>query len=104
MKKRNDRTHAVRGAAYEKLNVRGRGAPSIECAQERSLDRDPLLSRITLDPKIMVGQPVVRGTRLTVSFILGRLAHGSPVEELLSEYGGLTREDVQACLLWRTPL
>ena len=50
----------------------------------------------------MVGQPVVRGTRLTVSFILGRFAHGSAVEELLTEYGGLTQEDVQACLLWRT--
>ncbi len=67
------------------------------------MERDPLLSRIALDPKVMVGQPVVRGTRLTVSFILGRLVHGSAVEELLSEYGGLTREDVQACLLWRTP-
>ena len=64
------------------------------------MERDPLLSRISLDPKVMVGQPVVRGTRLTVSFILGRLAHGSGVEELLSEYGGLTREDVQACLLF----
>jgi len=64
------------------------------------MDRDPLLSRITLDPRIMVGQPVVCGTRLTVSFIVGRLAHGSAVEELLSEYGGLTREDVQACLLF----
>jgi uncharacterized protein (DUF433 family) len=50
----------------------------------------------------MVGQPVVRGTRLTVSFILGRLAHGFAIEELLSEYGGLTEKDVQACLLWRT--
>lgn len=50
----------------------------------------------------MVGQPVIRGTRLTVSFILGRLAHGSAVDELLREYGGLTQEDVQACLLWKT--
>jgi uncharacterized protein (DUF433 family) len=64
------------------------------------VERDPLLSRITLDPKIMVGQPVIRGTRLTVSFVLGRLAHGTAVEELLNEYGGLTREDVQACLLF----
>ena len=64
------------------------------------MSRDPLLSRIALDPKVMVGQPVVRGTRLTVSFILGRLAHGSAVEELLSEYRGLTQEDVQACLLF----
>lgn len=64
------------------------------------MSRDPLLARITLDPKVMAGQPVVRGTRLTVSFILGRLAHGSAVEELLSEYGGLTREDVQACMLF----
>jgi len=48
----------------------------------------------------MVGKPVVRGTRLTVDFILGLLAHGETVEEILAEYGGLEREDIQACLLF----
>jgi len=59
-----------------------------------------LLDRIVLDPKVMVGKPVVRGTRLTVDFLLGLLAHGQTVEEILEEYRGLAREDVQACLLF----
>jgi uncharacterized protein (DUF433 family) len=59
-----------------------------------------LLSRIVLDPKIMTGQPVIKGTRLTVQFILGLLAHGASFEEILAEYKGLAREDIQACLLF----
>lgn len=58
------------------------------------------LERITLDPKVMVGKPVIRGTRLTVQYILGFLAQGATVEELLAEYPGLTRENVLACLLF----
>lgn len=63
---------------------------------------DQLLARIALDPEIMVGQPVVRGTRLTVAYILNLLAHGATSEEILGEYDGLEREDVQACLLFAT--
>ena len=59
-----------------------------------------LLERIASDPKVMVGKPTIKGTRLTVDFILNLLAHGSSVEEVLAEYDGLTREDVQACLLF----
>lgn len=59
-----------------------------------------LLERITAQPEIMAGKPVVRGTRLTVPFLLGLLAHGATVEEVLEEYEGLTREDIQACLLF----
>ncbi len=61
-----------------------------------------LLERITLDPDIMVGKPVIRGTRLTVEYILNLLAHGATVEEILEEYQGLTPEDIQACLLFAT--
>ncbi len=61
-----------------------------------------LLERITVNPKIMLGKPVIKGTRLTVEFILGLLAHGATVEEILEEYEGLTREDIQACLLFAT--
>ncbi len=61
-----------------------------------------LLERITINPKVMVGKPVIRGTRLTVEYILNLLAHGATVEEILQEYQGLTREDVQACLLFAT--
>lgn len=59
-----------------------------------------LLERITLNPKVMVGKPVIRGTRLTVEFILNLLAHGATIEEILDEYEGLTPEDIQACLLF----
>ena len=61
-----------------------------------------LLERIVLNPKVMVGKPVVRGTRLTVEFILGLLAHGATEQEILDEYNGLTQEDIQACLLFAT--
>ena len=63
---------------------------------------DQLLKRITLDPRVMVGKPVIQGTRLTVEYILNLLGHGSTVEEIIREYNGLTREDVQACLLFAT--
>ncbi|MBN1485785.1 MAG: DUF433 domain-containing protein [Chloroflexia bacterium] len=59
-----------------------------------------LLERITLNPKIMVGKPVIKGTRLTVEYILNLLAHGASIEEILQEYQGLVEEDIQACLLF----
>jgi uncharacterized protein (DUF433 family) len=59
-----------------------------------------LLERITLNPKVMAGKPVIRGTRLTVEYILNLLAHGTTVAEILEEYQGLTPEDIQACLLF----
>lgn len=59
-----------------------------------------LLTRITVDPKVMVGKPVIRGTRLTVDFILNLLAHGSTIQDILREYSGLKAEDIQACMLF----
>ena len=59
-----------------------------------------LLERITLNPKIMTGKPVIRGTRLTVEYILNLLAHGATVADILEEYDGLAPEDIQACLLF----
>ncbi|MBC8262697.1 MAG: DUF433 domain-containing protein [Anaerolineales bacterium] len=61
-----------------------------------------LLERIALDPKVMVGKPVIKGTRLTVEYILSLLAHGAAVEEILQEYKGLVEEDIQACLVFAT--
>jgi len=63
---------------------------------------EQLLERIVADPKIMAGKPVIRGTRLTVDFILNLLAHGATATEVLQEYDGLENEDVQACLLFAT--
>jgi uncharacterized protein (DUF433 family) len=59
-----------------------------------------LLDRITFNTKVMVGKPVIKGTRLTVEYILGLLAHGATVAEILREYDGLAQEDIQACLLF----
>lgn len=59
-----------------------------------------LLDRITLNPKIMVGKPVIKGTRVTVEHVLNLMAHGSTPEEILGEYIGLQPEDIQACLLF----
>lgn len=59
-----------------------------------------LLERITLNPQVMTGKPVIRGTRLTVEYILNLLAHGATPDEVLAEYDGLTPEDIQAFLLF----
>ena len=64
------------------------------------MKENQLLERIILNPRIMVGKPVIRGTRLTVEYILNLLAHGATEAEILQEYAGLTREDIQACLLF----
>jgi uncharacterized protein (DUF433 family) len=58
------------------------------------------LERITLHPTVMVGKPVIKGTRLPVAYILNILAHGATSAEILDEYDGLTQEDMQACLLF----
>ena len=56
--------------------------------------------RITIDPAILVGKPVIRGTRLAVEFILGLLAGGWTQEQILTNYPGLTLEDILACLAY----
>ena len=61
-----------------------------------------LLERITVNPKVMVGKPVIKGTRLTLEYILNLLAHGTPITEIINEYKGLTQEDIQACILFAT--
>ena len=66
------------------------------------MEDNQLLGRITIDPKVMVGKPVIKGTRLTVEFILNLLAHGETVDEIIAEYKGLTQEDMQACFLFAT--
>jgi uncharacterized protein (DUF433 family) len=66
------------------------------------MDDKKMLDRIILNPKIMVGKPVIRGTRLTVDFILNLLAHGTTENEILNEYKGITIEDIRACFLFAT--
>ena len=64
------------------------------------MNDDQFLARIISDPRVLAGKPVIKGTRLSVDYILNLLGHGSTVEEVLDEYGGLAREDIHACLLF----
>lgn len=56
--------------------------------------------RIVVDPQILVGKPVVKGTRLAVEFIVELLAQGWSEATILENYPGLTRADIQACLAY----
>ncbi|HZU67093.1 MAG TPA: DUF433 domain-containing protein [Ktedonobacteraceae bacterium] len=54
--------------------------------------------QIISDPKIMVGKPVIKGTRITVGLILRKLAAGQTVEQILEDYPHITREEIHAAL------
>jgi uncharacterized protein (DUF433 family) len=66
----------------------------------KAMTDQQLLERIVLNPKVMAGKPVIRGTRLSVEYILNLLAHGATVAEILEEYEGLCAEDIQAGILF----
>jgi uncharacterized protein (DUF433 family) len=59
-----------------------------------------MLDRIVSDPKILAGKPVIKGTRLSVEFILNLLGNGASPQEILDEYDSLRIEDIQACQLF----
>lgn len=58
------------------------------------------MEHIVIDPGILVGKPVVKGTRLAVEFIVDLLAQGWTQAQILENYPGLTPEDIQACLAY----
>ena len=60
--------------------------------------------RITLDSGVLLGKPVVRGTRLAVEFIISLLAQGWSEAEILQNYPGLTRDDILACLSYASTI
>jgi uncharacterized protein (DUF433 family) len=60
--------------------------------------------RIVVDPEILVGKPVVKGTRLAVEFIIDLMAQGWSEAEILRNYPGLTQADVQACLSYASDI
>ena len=64
------------------------------------MDDKNLLERITFDPEIFGGKPIVRGRRLAVEHILGMLAAGDSIETILEGYPWLEVEDVRACLAY----
>ena len=54
--------------------------------------------RITLNPDILAGKPIIKGTRIAVEFIIDLLAQGWSTDEIIRNYSGITPEDIQACL------
>jgi uncharacterized protein (DUF433 family) len=64
------------------------------------MTEDELLKRITVDPAIFGGKPVIRGLRIAVEHLLGMLAAGDSPEKVLAEYPFLEPADIQACLAY----
>ena len=60
--------------------------------------------RITIDPNILVGKPIIKGTRISVEFIIDLLARGWTTGDVLGEYDHLKPEDVQACLAYASDM
>ena len=60
--------------------------------------------RIVIDPNVLVGKPVIKGTRISVEFVVDLLGRGWTVEQILKEYDHLTREDIQACLAYASEI
>ncbi|RLG20276.1 DUF433 domain-containing protein [Candidatus Micrarchaeota archaeon] len=61
---------------------------------------EELLKRVEVNPKVMLGKPVIRGTRLPVELILEKLAYGATEEDILQDYPFLSREDIKAAILY----
>jgi uncharacterized protein (DUF433 family) len=64
------------------------------------MNENKLLERITINPNIFSGKPIIRGRRLAVEHVLGMLAAGDLPETILSGYPWLEAEDIQACLVY----
>jgi uncharacterized protein (DUF433 family) len=64
------------------------------------MDREALLSRITVNPNVCFGKPCIRGRRIWVSLVLDFLASGMTMEEILEDYPDLTRDDILACIAY----
>jgi uncharacterized protein (DUF433 family) len=56
--------------------------------------------RITVDPNLLAGKPVIRGTRLSVEFVIGLMADGWTEDNILANYPGITHDDIIACLAY----
>jgi uncharacterized protein (DUF433 family) len=59
-----------------------------------------ITDRIELNPGVMMGKPVIRGTRITVELIVRKIAEGADVATILGAYPGLTKADIQAALTY----
>lgn len=56
--------------------------------------------KICISPDIMLGKPVIRGTRITVEFIIKKMSEGMEIEDIISEYPPVQRDDIMACLAY----
>jgi uncharacterized protein (DUF433 family) len=65
-----------------------------------AMEDAPLLQRISADPAIFGGKPIVRGMRISVELILSLLAQGESVDAILADYPGLEPDDIRACLAY----
>ncbi len=61
---------------------------------------EEIADRIVIDPDVMVGKPVIKGTRIPVYLIVEFMANGMTEKEILEEYPQLTKEDIKAALLY----
>ncbi|MDH5537005.1 MAG: DUF433 domain-containing protein [Betaproteobacteria bacterium] len=64
------------------------------------MDEQKLLERITINPEIFGGKPIIRGRRIAVEHILGMLAAGTTAESILDHYPHLEGDDIRACLVY----
>jgi uncharacterized protein (DUF433 family) len=64
------------------------------------MNQDELIARVTVNPEIFAGKPIIRGKRLAVEHVLGMLAAGDSPETILKGYGWLEMVDIRACLLY----
>lgn len=64
------------------------------------MDENKLLDRITVNPSIFGGKPIIRGRRLAVEHVLGMLAAGDRAEDILAAYPWLEADDIRACLAY----
>ena len=69
-----------------------------------NVNKEELLKRITINPKVMVGKPVIRGMRITVEQIIEALAGGVTEKEILEDYPELEAEDIKAALFYANEL
>ena len=68
------------------------------------MEKSALLKRIVVDPKIMAGKPIIRGTRIPVDAIIHRIAQGEEIKDILEDYPRITRQDIKAALGYASSL
>ena len=89
-----------KGWASDKIRRLEKETVALSPLEEASMDENKLLERITVNPKIFAGKPIIRGRRIAVEHILGMLAAGDAPETILKGYPWLEMEDIQACLVY----